>query len=604
MSSIEWNGIDYPDDCILTKKLQQLDGGKVTFHQKFPEVKEMLDLLVSKGKTNLPILRILWEYDKYQKGNFIYISSDKKNCILHPMAFAVRQGSEQLIELLMQTNIDFNAMDDCGLTLIHHAAYDSTGNSIKLVLKYSLDCNIQDAKGNTVLHHACRNGNFKVVELLSLSTNDIDLNIKDNNGTTALHVACIRGYFDMVKHFITNYRKLNIKLNVTDNQGFTPFHHACHQGYKSNLSIVQLILDHSNQFLIDAPNNLGMTPFHLACFYGQKHIIEYILLHSDKIPININGFTNDNDQKSAFHLACMRGHLSIVELFVDFSRKKKVVLNGRNSRGETPFFNACFKGHTNIVSFLLKHARKSIKLNIPDCSGVTPLHIACRQGFEDIVELLLMENPLDEEDTNGETALHHACIEGHLEVVKLLLKSGFNVNAPNHALAKPLHLACYYGHSEVVKTLLSHPNIDKNAKLPNGATMCHVACASGECEVVKLIMDFGYFEEAIDDFGSNACHYACCFNSSAELIILCFEAFKHNKQVLHATDNNGRTPIQLLLLQSSCQVILNELKEHISDPSIQIDIDRYQLKENLIRKRECYIQSTAKSCKKWFHKQF
>ena len=609
MSSIEISGIDHDPDRILMKKLKQFNGEKFTFDQKFPELKQILDFLVNQGKSTLPVLRILSDYDKYQNGNFIYISSDfgnKKNCILHPLAFAIRQGHEELIEMLMETKIDFNTLDDCGLTLIHHAAYDSTGSSIKSILKSNFDCNTQDFIGNAVLHHACRNGNFKVVELLS-STNNIDFNVKDNNGTTAIHVACIRGHVDIVKHFINH--KLNIKLNVTDNQGFTPFHHACHQGYQSNLGIVQLILHHFDQFLIDAPNNLGMTPFHLASFYGQKHIVEHILIQSNKIPININALTNDNDEKTAFHLACMRGHLNIVELFVDFARKKKVVLNGRNSRGETPFFNACFKGHTKIVSFLMKHAQNSIKINIPDCSGVTPLHIACRQGFEDIVELLLTENLINEEDTNGETPLHHACIEGHLEVVKLLLEScHINVNATNHALTKPLHLACYYGHPEVVKTLLCHPNIDKNAKLPNGATMFHVACASGDCEVVKLILDFGCLE-ATDDFGCNAFHYACNFNSSAELTIFCFETFKNNKKILYATDNNGRTPLQLLLLQSSCQVILNELKEYISDPCIQIDIEGYQKKENLIRKREFYTQSIEqnikfKSCKNWFHKQF
>ena len=578
---------------ILLKNFKQFDGQEVLLSEKFPE----LGGLVSQGKKALmPILKILWQYEQYQNGNFIYISTKNGNCILHPIAFAVRQGCVEIVELLLQAHFDFNDEDDYGLTLVHHAAYDVSGNSIATLMQQS------KVKHQDFLHQACRNGNVKAIEMASHSK-EIDFNARDKNGVTALHAACIKGHVHIVKYLIEHRTKLKINLNVTDHEGYTPLHYACHQGH---LGVVALILDNSSHFLVDAPNNLGMTPFHVSCFWGKKHIVEYILFVSDKIPISINALTYDSDKKSPFHIACLRGHTSIVELFVDYAilKKKYDLLNERNSRGETPFFNACLKGHTHIVEILLKHSEK-ININVSDFSGVTPLHIACRQGFHDIVELLLTtENQTDSEDTNGETAWHHACIEGHLEIVNtLLLKFSSTINQPNHASATPLHLACYYGHFEVVKLLLSIPHIDKNLILPNGTTLFHIACASENCEVVKLIMNHTGVLEATDHSGANAFHYACTFNPSAQLILLCLELFKDS--MLHARDNHGRTPIQSLLLQPSCGDILDELKDNISDPLMQIDIQAYKMKEKMVRKREIYAQqcmqySRFKRCKNWY----
>jgi ankyrin repeat protein len=86
------------------------------------------------------------------------------------------------------------------------------------------------------------------------------------------------------------------------------------------------------------------------------------------------------------------------------------------------------RGHTGIVSIILKHTTK----NINESFGFahTALMLACMSGHIATTKLLL-QNKANTEVANffGATALMLACERGHTDIAAILLENGANVNS-------------------------------------------------------------------------------------------------------------------------------------------------------------------------------
>ena len=96
------------------------------------------------------------------------------------------------------------------------------------------------------------------------------------------------------------------------------------------------------------------------------------------IDINIS----DYDKISPFHEACYNGHLEIVRLLIEDQRIK---FNPLNKYGETPFHEACRKKHFKIIKFLIKEHR----LDVNTISKYMKSHFyeVCSHGNIDIINL-------------------------------------------------------------------------------------------------------------------------------------------------------------------------------------------------------------------------
>jgi len=139
---------------------------------------------------------------------------------------------------LAQPEFDMNIGDDDGCTGFHEACREGSLEVIQLLLQEGFDINIRDHVGRTGFHEACDYGELNVVQFLLQE--GFDINIRDHEGTTGFHEACGNGSLEVVELLLQE----GFDMNVGDNEESTGFYHACRYG---RLNVVQFLLEQGFQ---------------------------------------------------------------------------------------------------------------------------------------------------------------------------------------------------------------------------------------------------------------------------------------------------------------------------------------------------------------------
>ncbi len=140
-----------------------------------------------------------------------------------------------------------------------------------------------------------------------------------------------------------------------------------------------------------------------------------------------------------------------VEPLVEKLIKEGANVNTTNSYGSTPLLDACHRGFTQIVQFLVNGGANISYIPSSDDMESSPflaspphcaLGEASRCGFFRIVEILLNAGAnKDQCNFLGWTPLHEACFYNRTETVKILLLAGANASIRTKRGALPYHLA-------------------------------------------------------------------------------------------------------------------------------------------------------------------
>lgn len=116
---------------------------------------------------------------------------------------------------------------------------------------------------------------------------------------------------------------------------------------------------------------------------------------------------------------------SDVEKLKSLLKNEKDLLDVRDTDGSTALHCAAWKGHREVVIFLLKAGADINCHNNNNHWGTTPLHAAAHANQAVIAQLLIDAGAeVNAKDMNGKTPLYHTTFHKAAAVAKILIKYG------------------------------------------------------------------------------------------------------------------------------------------------------------------------------------
>ncbi len=132
----------------------------------------------------------------------------------------VQGDAKRVQELFSRGEVNVNATNDAGCTLLHAAAQSGKPELVRLCLERGGQQEIGDNEGATPLHHAAFLGHTDVAQMLLASEADKDA--KNKNGYTPLHFAVLLDHTDVARLLL----EAGAQKELPTNDGFTPLHFA------------------------------------------------------------------------------------------------------------------------------------------------------------------------------------------------------------------------------------------------------------------------------------------------------------------------------------------------------------------------------------------
>jgi len=175
-------------------------------------------------------------------------------------------------------------------------------------------------------------------------------------------------------------------------------------------------------------------------------------------------------------LPCFAGPIHDAVAEGNLPEVKKIItqypetLNSTNYMSRTPLHIAAFKGHKEIVAFLIRAGADVSPRDIKNRKA--PLHYAVRDGYIEIVKLLIEAGAdVNVKNLYNWIPLHYASAFNRPEIADLLIEKGAHINFKNKMLWTPLHLAGYGGNNKIIKLLIENGAdinaVDKNSEKPD-----------------------------------------------------------------------------------------------------------------------------------------
>ncbi|KAF9773472.1 hypothetical protein IL306_008713, partial [Fusarium sp. DS 682] len=349
-----------------------------------------------------------------------------------PLYLSVREGHENVIQLLLKHNVDVNSNREKHLyrNPLSFAISHTEDNSrmAHILLDHGADYNLVDVSCETAIHHAARYGKVSlVVKLLKLGEH---INKRDRDGKTPLHLASK----DVVPVLVAS----GADINARDSYNRTPLHDIASKGL---IHEMRLLLRSGAE--IFALTNERKTILHAALEssdsleLGVTQVVKFLL------DSGLDAAQTTERGLSPLHYACSSGHLDAAALLL----KKGVDVNGKDAEGKTPFFYVA--AHRQVVKstvdLLALLVDQGADVNIQDKNGCTALHYCATQA--DMAELLLDHGvDIDAQNGEGETALFQGFssyffFQPQQDAAKLLIERGTDLNIQNNFGQTVLHKA-------------------------------------------------------------------------------------------------------------------------------------------------------------------
>lgn len=174
---------------------------------------------------------------------------------------------------------------------------------VRMILETNIDLEAKDREGRTALLWAATSGRVSLARLLLSERKGklpcANIQAKNHRDKTALHLAAENNRIDLVGFLL----KEGADPNAKSDGGWTALHNAATKGHAN---IASLLLEHKAD--VNIATSSGMTALHWCSRNGHLNVVE-VLLRQPKTKRNIR----DSFDTTAMLGAAENGHLDIVE---------------------------------------------------------------------------------------------------------------------------------------------------------------------------------------------------------------------------------------------------------------------------------------------------
>jgi ankyrin repeat protein len=202
-------------------------------------------------------------------------SSAQEDVVATPLHFASLMGRDAVVELLLASGADVDAVDrDYGIVPVHVAAMNGHAETVELLVDRGADLNRAAKDGATPLHFAGEGRNVGVIKWLA--ARGADLTLGNWAGVTPLHLAAQSGCDPCVEALLAGGADVDARGAL----GQTPLQYAAYEGHEST---IELLLSRAAD--LNAKQDNGATALSLAEDAGRDGAAALLRRHgADRVP--------------------------------------------------------------------------------------------------------------------------------------------------------------------------------------------------------------------------------------------------------------------------------------------------------------------------------
>ena len=133
---------------------------------------------------------------------------------------------------------------------------------------------------------------------------------------------------------------------------------------------------------------------------------------------------------------------------MNISPTKKLILNPKDSNGETPLMKGVFNDDVKLLKTLLKEKKNEVKLNVQNSNGENIFHISAKKNsFKSLIYLISVDKTLlnlmnlADYTSRKSYPIHVAIQNSSEEIFQILISNECEVNVKDSKGNTPLHYA-------------------------------------------------------------------------------------------------------------------------------------------------------------------
>ena len=304
---------------------------------------------------------------------FMDSADDRKNTSLHAAAGG---GHPSVLQLIIESTSwtgltrakpNVNARNSQGMTPLHWAAFFGHTQAAKLLLEAGANIEACDDKNRTPMSSTAMSDAQDPDTIRLLAESGANVLHADERGKTPLHLAVVCDKESSVRA-LTELQPDG--LAILDEHGFTPFATACFKG--SNPDIVRFL--HESGSDLNTKDVDGRTPLHTA---AQRGNVDMLRLLAMDLKANVN--TQDKSGWTPLQTALVR-----YQAAMDANNNNVDDDDGNNDGGNNEIRN---RRNDDLVEILVKSGA-DIEMKFRG-NSMNTLHIAVQQCRVNVVSMLL-----------------------------------------------------------------------------------------------------------------------------------------------------------------------------------------------------------------------